>query len=703
MRQFRLFLLQVLPLFFSTNPGFSQLAMENGFLLPPKDTLYALMVFAEVDYSERCPGNLGEPWISDWTTHPSGTLPPPHAPLLLSPFPNQENPGLVTLFYEQASFGQYQLLGDFIPEVFSIPCSALRPKGYGIQPVVEKLSQFLNHQGWKTAQGLPASVFDQWTTTRPGQPKIKKADGKVDLLYVIWKNNRYLHGMSTLDHSGYGVTAYQSPAFGPFLGTNSAASFNQGKGVGHSLHVLVCEHLHGLFGGNHWHSGGGAGTHCLPIPPANYGLTGQMNSSMISFSAWDRWMMNWKAPTKKFLISAPNAFGQETNTENLEAELGPAKEVFWLRDFRTTGDALRIQLPYLNSDSLSSKVKNQYLWLEYRSMNHPTEEYLSPQHDCAVRPNKQLEQGSPGVYAYIQIGKDQRTGGPELYAERPDLPNSLGSFLFPLPADGRWDFTFRTDLNAKPHGGACSWGNAAIPIDRNRSLPNPFTGLHDLYLAFDANQDGSLLGREDLMPGLAETEGDSIKWTYRKGGDGFDAFGKWSGNQELSLSSNPAPLPVYTQTTHYESGWTANPDAAHENRKIHLNGLRITFEDEPDKFRAKVTLERQIYTLYGKLRWCGYIVLHGTHKPNLRIQKGCRLSLEQGQSPVVAKSSPQHPNMLENTTLELKTGSSLHIERGGRLVLKAGTTLLVQPGANLIKHKGGKLKVHKQAKIVYVR
>jgi len=99
----------------------------------------------------------------------------------------------------------------------------------------------------------------------------------------------------------------------------------------------------------------------------------------------------------------------------------------------------------------------------------------------------------------------------------------------------------------------------------------------------------------------------------------------------------------------------------------------------------------------------GYIVLHGTHKPNLRIQKGCRLSLEQGQSPVVAKSSPQHPNMLENTTLELKTGSSLHIERGGRLVLKAGTTLLVQPGANLIKHKGGKLKVHKQAKIVYVR
>jgi hypothetical protein len=103
------------------------------------------------------------------------------------------------------------------------------------------------------------------------------------------------------------------------------------------------------------------------------------------------------------------------------------------------------------------------------------------------------------------------------------------------------------------------------------------------------------------------------------------------------------------------------------------------------------------------LRWCGYIVLHGTHKPNLRIQKGCRLSLEQGQSPVVAKSSTQHPNMLENTTLELKPGSSLHIERGGRLVLKAGTTLLVQPGANLIKHKGGKIKVHKQAKIVYVR
>jgi hypothetical protein len=702
MLRFRLIACGIFGLFAAVFPARAQLAMENGFLLPPYDTLYALVVFAEVDYSERCPGNLGEPWISDWVQGPGGTLPPPQAPQLFSSAPDLENPGLVTMFYEQASFGRYQLLGDYLPEVFRVPCHRLSPRDYGILPVLEQVNRFLGHRGWQTAHGLPASAFDQWTTSAPGQPKRKDSDGKVDLLYVIWKNNRYLHGLSTLDHSGYGVTAYRSPGFGPFDGLNSAASFNQGKGLGHSLHVLVCEHLHGLFGGNHWHSGGGAGTHCLPIPPANYGLTGQMNSSMISFAAWDRWMMDWKSPQKEFLISALDSLGQEINTEDLLAEEGPDRQVFWLRDFRTTGDALRIRLPYLNSDSGKAKVKNQYLWLEYRSMDHPTEEYLSPQHDCALRPDAELKQGSPGVYAYLQIGKDQRWGGSELYAERADLPNSLGSFLFPLPADGRWDFAFRSDLNPKPHGGACSWGNAAIPIDRSRSLPNPFTGLHDLYLAYDANGDGSLLGKEDLMPGLAEAEGDSVLWNYRKGGDGFDAFGSYSGNTELSLSTNPAPVPVYTQTTHYESAWAGDPNAAHENRTIHLNGLRIRIEDDPKQKQARIVLERRFYQLHGALRWCGHIVLHGETQPKLRLKKGCRLRLENGESPVLAKARGNPPSLLQPTVFELRPGSSLILEKGSKLFLGPGTELRLHPGSSIVK-RGGKMRVHKKAKWGYVR
>ena len=223
MLRFRLIACGIFGLFAAVFPARAQLAMENGFLLPPYDTLYALVVFAEVDYSERCPGNLGEPWISDWVQGPGGTLPPPQAPQLFSSAPDLENPGLVTMFYEQASFGRYQLLGDYLPEVFRVPCHRLSPRDYGILPVLEQVNRFLGHRGWQTAHGLPASAFDQWTTSAPGQPKRKDSDGKVDLLYVIWKNNRYLHGLSTLDHSGYGVTAYRSPGFGPFDGLNSAA------------------------------------------------------------------------------------------------------------------------------------------------------------------------------------------------------------------------------------------------------------------------------------------------------------------------------------------------------------------------------------------------------------------------------------------------------------------------------------------------
>ena len=102
MLRFRLIACGIFGLFAAVFPARAQLAMENGFLLPPYDTLYALVVFAEVDYSERCPGNLGEPWISDWVQGPGGTQPPPQAPQLFSSAPDLENPGLATMFYEQA-------------------------------------------------------------------------------------------------------------------------------------------------------------------------------------------------------------------------------------------------------------------------------------------------------------------------------------------------------------------------------------------------------------------------------------------------------------------------------------------------------------------------------------------------------------------------------------------------------------------------
>jgi hypothetical protein len=193
-----------------------------------------------------------------------------------------------------------------------------------------------------------------------------------------------------------------------------------------------------------------------------------------------------------------------------------------------------------------------------------------------------------------------------------------------------------------------------------------------------------------------------VLWNYRKGGDGFDAFGSYSGNTELSLSTNPAPVPVYTQTTHYESAWAGDPNAAHENRTIHLNGLRIRIEDDPKQKQARIVLERRFYQLHGALRWCGHIVLHGETQPKLRLKKGCRLRLENGESPVLAKARGNPPSLLQPTVFELRPGSSLILEKGSKLFLGPGTELRLHPGSSIVK-RGGKMRVHKKAKWGYVR
>lgn len=677
--------------------------MADGYLLPPRDTLHVLMVFAEVDYSKNCPGNLGSPWNVSWPEENGLLLPPTHASNLLSPFAHSSPEGKATMYYREASFGNYMLLGDFLPKAVRIPCSSLRPRSYGIDQVLDTLAAWFGLDSLQSAAGLPAHVFDRWTLTEAGLPKIKAPDGKVDLLYVVWKNNRYLHGMHTLDHSGYGVTPFRGKPFGPFVGLNTAASFNQSQGLGHSLHVTVCEHLHALFGGNNWHSGGGAGMHTFFAIPANYGLTGQMNSPMIAFSAWDRWMMQWKNPQKKFITSALDSLGQEVPTDNLRGDQGPNREVFYLRNFRTTGDALRIKLPHLNYQN-KGDVKNQYLWIEYRLLDHESEEYLSPKHDCNYRENEFFRQGTPGAYAYIQVGKDQQRGNMDLYNARPELPNGLGSFIFPLPADGRWDYRFRPDKEAKPHYGACCWNNRSIPVDYTSSLSNPFTGLHDLFLTYDTNKDGRIWGGDPAQPGLAEWIPDTILWNQRSSGDSQDAFGARTGYTELSLSTNPAPVPVYTHATHFEGQYAGPPNASFENRIIHLNGLRIQFFEDTMAQHMKVVVERNVYQINNNVRWCGIIHLHPRHDslnlPSLLVPNKRNLRLAKSTSPTMARAPEKSTDLTGATELHLLPGSKLKVQGKGKIILEKGTTLVQHPGSILEVPAPQKIKWLKRGQLV---
>jgi hypothetical protein len=490
--------------------------------------------------------------------------------------------------------------------------------------------------------------------------------------------------------------------------------------------ITIAEHLHGIFGGNNWHSSGGRGIHTFPSVVASYGLTGQHLAVMQGPSGWDRLMMDWKSPNKKFITSCSDMNGKEINTETYSIDSFPNGGVYVLRNFMTTGDAIRIKLPHLNWEKRGD-VKNQYLWLENRRMDTRFDEWYDQ--DCSDNNEGKFPKGTPGIYSYIQVGKDQKTGDASIYNVSPEWPNACASPFFPVTAEGNFDFFFDFDRiqEAAPYG--CNWGNKNIPIDKRKSKPNPFTGSNDLYLPLDSDGDGKILSGDKIGSGMSEVIHDSVVHDWYNSGDWEDAFSFESGHTEISMSTNPAPTPVYTLATdlEYKKFQLVKGKAnAWENRTIWLNGLHITLLDDnyQGKGNVKLSIQWDDYQVRDNVRWCGNIVLSpndfDTSKASLTLTKGKTITLDQGTSVTwpfeLAKgengigvfSEPTIFTLVSGAKMELNEKASLVIENGSELILKAGSTLTLGEKSKLITQKGGRfsqeagsiLILGKKAKII---
>lgn len=709
----------------------SQLSISNGVSLPPRDTTYVLVVFAEVDFSTGgCPDKLTQSFGSEWPKDKFGnTLPPRDADLFFdcTLHKNELPKGFITDYYHQASFGEYVLLGDYFPYTISIPCNQIKTGSAAVKEVLRKMDTWLNvnHRSL-TAHGFPLSRFDNWSMSATGEPKLKKPDGKTDLVYIIWRNNRFLTSTNTLNYSGYGVTAGDSGPFLNSLGTNNYASFNVSE-VNRSAYVItIAEHLHGIFGGNNWHSSGGRGIHTFPAVVATYGLTGQFNAAMQGPSGWDRWMMNWKHPDKVFVTSCMNEVGKEASTEDFSLENNPNGGVFILRDFMKTGDAVRIKLPHINWKA-KGDVKNQYLWLENRRMVSRFDEWYHE--DCADNHYGNFKTGTPGLYAYIQVGKDQKSGGSEINASTPALPNALASPFFPFTAEGNWDFYFDFENIQEGTGHGCNWNNKNVPINKKKSKPNPFTGNNDLFFTIDADGDGKLQSGDGLKTGMSEVVGDTVIHNYHGSGDWEDAFGFNTGVTEISLSTNPAPVPVYTLATDLEhKRFTLQKGKLHEweNRTIWLNGLSINVLDDNinGTGEVKISIRWDNYEVSSNVRWCGNIVLSphdfDSSKPALVLKKGKTLLLDRATSATWIQSietdekgkkwysERTHFTVLENAGIMLEDKSTVVLDNKSKWVLKSGSRLetgqkvkiIVKPGSELIVEEGASLRLGEKSKII---
>ncbi len=647
--------------------AFPQKDARNGYDISPSGMLRILVVFADVvDDPNPSP-------VSGWN---AGQL-PRYKDSIIDPSISTSIVSQITHIYHQASFGAFQVVGDYLPYLVPIHYSDLGGgfyNGYGVKQVVSYLNS-LSGEIYSNG-GLPLSAFDMRTPNRTSyNPNVQGSNGEIDVFAIVWRNNsKYWPG-----RDGGNTDNRMSWALKDMSGLDLYINICTDSISGCMRHELA----HRLLGDNDYHTGGaGAGVGHFLSNIGGYGILSSFNKNLYSCSAWDRWRLGWKSIANQYYISARRPDDMTEVETDLEYGEALTDEVFVLRDFLTYGDAIRIKLPYVKS--IRPLAENQYLWIE----NHQLLPN-SPEYD----PDK-----PKGIRLNIQIGNDILVGN--------ELDHSRTNYYVPLSSFGNYDFDYYFDpANAGPGRKK----NGYYTASTGWQMANPFSGHHLLMLpALDTLPGDDVIGPKEYVAIYNVLyDGVQILDYHPVFGSQYDAFPTGS---SLRLSSNPSTVPLLT----YKTGDRASNSVIYnqadisDNRHIFLNGLRVDVleEDVGGNGAVKVRIRWNDFDVDKHVRWCDSIIL--TEKVSLN--PGYSITLDQGRSPV----QPCNPrlfnqqkifadptvftcrdgstftqkensvvNVINNSTLTIESGATYIVEDNASLNLLSNSTLIVEDGATL--------------------
>jgi hypothetical protein len=656
---------------------------KYGYQLPTEGTVRVLVIFAEIVQTGTCTGASYGPSDGAWVSGPSAPI---NADNYLDPNVIPSPLTKLSRYYKDMSLGELKVVGDYFDRTVQVPCTLF--SSMSNESAINQLNTELIAAGITTTKhGLTINAFDNYqngtsgTLRSPGSP-----DGNIDATVIIWRNHP-----SFGCGAGYGVGNYLSEPlltktcnlYGAWDGCPSSWATNYDS-------FFVAEFFHALFGGNNFHTGGGAAASSFMFDGvASFSTTAQNGSASNTVCGWDRNFMDWRG-TRNYRISALD----QTNTEvpaDITIASHPNTSYFVLRDFVTYGDAIRIKLPHLNWQ-VNGDTKNQYLWIE----NHQSGKTLTSEFDK----NKGCLPWSAGIYAYIQVGKEVISGS-NIYSSSPyAAPNALKDWLFPLCAEGNFDHYYEY-ATENQNAMNCAWNNNSLPYSQiypnNTKKANPFTGYNDLYGRIDSDQDGTFDAGDTWQPVFqkylttpnASPPNPTIPWW----GDGLDAF--TANGQKISIGTNPSSATVLTNT----QGFTP-PMQDYENETIRLNNLSVeiinnNYYNDPNTNNRKailVAIRWDDKDIASNVRWCGNITAAkdindpSNRNTQINVLSLKKITLDRGLSPTRLVSTLENGNyyFTRPTTLHLMTGSSLTFQNSSSMDVINGSTLHLMAGSNTI-------------------
>jgi len=294
--------------------------------------------------------------------------------------------------------------------------------------------------------------------------------------------------------------------------------------------------------------------------------------------------------------------------------------------------------------------------------------------------------------------------------------------LFPLTANGNYDYLYGIETNYN----VCGSGVTQPRFDHITpgTLENPFTGFSDLFGFTDSNENGEIRGSGDsddasywavfpYDPGTGSSG--PMEMRFQNRGNSKTSFGSGSINLEMDLSSNPAPVPIYTNGEGFASVNAQDPmPRSYENRFIWLNGLSITMDYAWNALLqcndALITVRWDKYDVYDDVRWCGNIKLSphdfDQNEPSLVVKSYQQLLLDKGKSPVhkfipIQWSEPILPDkrFTDETVFEALPNSYIRIENEAEFRVTNGSFLWLKENSKLEILGNGKLIIEDGAYI----
>lgn len=671
--------------------SFSQYRSSDGTGVSPYKTYRCLNIYIDIIYDvTKDPASTPKTWNAGTEEGINKNIPPFAGSYFLRDTNqiNQYPHSLTKRFYE-ASFGHFNLIGDAV--CVSVKQSSIAENGaFHWKKLVKYAVNLINEEGGLGGKTLHG--FEQISDYS------QDGDNNVDLLNIMFRNTNATVGR--LRTGGMSGTSFNLnlQVDGKICHANNYTVQLIGSDniVGGNTTILDHELAHKLLGSNAFHASGGNhwGTYSMCTfmgTQSGYGMMGGGKSSLVCVNGFERWRLGWTSPkynAEKILLQASN---RASDIQQKDGE-----KTYYLRDFITTGDAIRIQLPYKDSD----ESNNQYLWIENHQVgrNHKEDFYMFASIPCK-------DAGIPGVFMYLQVGKDV------LESDKRNVvwPSNETDNLKMLSAEGNFDVTY------EGMGTDCVvWGTNNRKIFRNGNA-NPLSGQNDFTPLFQTELTEALSSKQENSVSIKQLDNDSISGGWPRHGENNDVF---TDGMELNLSSNPVPVNAVTNYITQGKGNIRESKTNRNTRNIYLTGLSIKLtEDHPSGFgdscmTYRVDIRWDDYEVKNDVRWTGNIVL----KEKVIVNKSVNVLLNQSTVPTCVKRdtvsgefTPITSFTVEvNALLELEKNSSFVLEEKSIVTINSGATLTLGQKSNLIVKKGTQLMVedgaflniHRRANIV---